>query len=334
MKVKSATLIAVLLLGSTFLVSAAPTSVRALNPNLVVNGSFENPVVTNPSGWNIYPGGIPGWSVFWAQADGATFTAGSPPVTYHRPAIANIELQHTGVGDIPSSWTAAQGSQYTELSSDWFGPGSATGPHEPASIGIYQDLSTTPGTIYTLAFAFSARPGWQDNTMFVSWNGLQVAFVSADGTHNSGNVWTYYSYKVFATGSTTRLNFTDDGIPDSYGTFLDAVSVTALSGSGGLSPGYWKNHSGWPAPYETDTLITTIFGSNAPGGTLLGALQLRGGGANALARQAVAALLNAASGPYPLTPNDVISMVTAAFNSGNANVINTLEGILDSYNNL
>ena len=56
-------------------------------------------------------------------------------------------------------------------------------------------------------------------------------------------------------------------------------------------------------------------------GTLAQAAGAKGGGANALARHAVAALLNSTNGSvdYKYSTQDVISMVQAAFASGDFN---------------
>src|SRR5262249_14433657 len=58
-------------------------------------------------------------------------------------------------------------------------------------------------------------------------------------------------------------------------------------------------------------------------------------GANALARSAAAALLNATHPrvAYPLTASQVISQVNTAF-AGTTNAMNTLRSTLDGYNNL
>src|SRR5262249_33009080 len=65
----------------------------------------------------------------------------------------------------------------------------------------------------------------------------------------------------------------------------------------GLSPPYWSQHTtAWAAPYTTGASFNTIFGvTQEPGLTLLAALQCTGGGTQALARQAVGALLSAAA---------------------------------------
>lgn len=90
----------------------------------------------------------------------------------------------------------------------------------------------------------------------------------------------------------------------------------------GCSTGFWKQEQHfelWPADYSTDDRFEEVFGVDVPGNpTLLQALQLKGGGLEALMRQSTAALLNAASAEvdFPFTPDQVIQMFQEAFDSG------------------
>ncbi len=89
----------------------------------------------------------------------------------------------------------------------------------------------------------------------------------------------------------------------------------------GCGQGYWKNHTDrWPVAYATTSDFDAVFGVNAftPDITLLQALKREGGGVNALARQAVAALLNAASPDvaYPTSVEQVIVTVQSALAGG------------------
>lgn len=93
-------------------------------------------------------------------------------------------------------------------------------------------------------------------------------------------------------------------------------------GAQGCTPGFWKNHpSAWgPTGHGPGDDFDAKFGVDLfdPNITLLEALNLGGGGVNALARAAVAALLNA-SHPgvdHPLTSAQVIAGVQAAALSG------------------
>lgn len=94
------------------------------------------------------------------------------------------------------------------------------------------------------------------------------------------------------------------------------------NGTQGCTPGYWKqdhHYDSWVG-YNPNDSFAAVFGV-AYGGTLAEAAAAKGGGANALARHAVAALLNSANGnvDYLYSTADVISMVQAAFASGDYN---------------
>jgi len=189
--------------------------------NIVVNGGFEEPLVTVEKNWNIFSSEeIPGWCVEWVPG----------PETYgdySRPEDAFIELQKNGV---PNGCTAAEGVQWAELDSDWDGPtGIING--EPASIKICQSLTTVPGEEYELRFCFSPRPNTDalDNVLVVRWDGTDVDTISLAGGDGECE-WTEYSYNLIATGCTTELEFADGGISNSLGTFLDDVRVFGPTG--------------------------------------------------------------------------------------------------------
>jgi len=185
--------------------------------NLVVNGGFEFPSVTNPQQWDIYPDGTAGlgWDIEWygGSGDFAGMT---------RPAKALLEL-HRGV----NSWSPQEGSQYAELDTDWFGPDN-TIEGEPSSVKISQSIPTNPGYRYEIKYSFSPRPNTPDtnNNLELSWNGTPVETHSATGGVNTE--WQSYTKEVITDSSNTVLAFTDLGTPDSFGTFLDNVSVKCL----------------------------------------------------------------------------------------------------------
>ena len=180
--------------------------------NLVVNGGFEVPVVDSSYGWDIYPSGTInlGWNVEWV---GSTTSFGGAT----RPTTANLEL-HRGV----NGWAHAEGQQHTELDSDWDGPGGSLN-NEPASVSIYQDISTLPGT-YRLHYSYSPRPGHADNHIQVYWGGVLVGNHSA-GDPGGNTSWTPVEIEVQAGAGTTRLEFREVGTADSMGMFLDDVQV-------------------------------------------------------------------------------------------------------------
>jgi hypothetical protein len=107
----------------------------------------------------------------------------------------------------------------------------------------------------------------------------------------------------------------------------------------GCGHGFWKNHPDKWSGYSPNQTVKSVFPA-APASienlTLLEGLKLGGGGANALTRQAVAALLNAAHPQvdYPLTTSQVIALVNGAFASGKRIYIESLKHTLDHFNNL
>ena len=169
--------------------------------SIVTNGSFERPVVDNCHDWDIF-NHIPGW---------------------HLARGPSIELQR-GV----NGWTPADGAQLLELDSDIDGPnGNMSGDN--ASSAIYQTLHTTPGQAYQLTLAFSPRPGVADNALEIVWDGTILDTLVASGVGLSNTDWHYHTYSVTATGDTTRLELGDRSVSDSLGTFVDDVSVTAVT---------------------------------------------------------------------------------------------------------
>lgn len=126
-------------------------------------------------------------------------------------------------------WTLAEGTHF-ELWWNYSGP-AAEGRqnleldgHQP--ITLHQDVNVLPGRGYVIRFAFSPRAGTEDNRLEVLWNGVSLDVLSANGVGLTGTNWTYHEYPVAATGATARLTFRALDIPDTYGTLLDAVSIT------------------------------------------------------------------------------------------------------------
>ncbi|KAF1714820.1 hypothetical protein CSC71_03400 [Pseudoxanthomonas sangjuensis] len=128
---------------------------------------------------------------------------------------------------------------------------------------------------------------------------------------------------------------------------LDKASFcysTPHEGVEGCTLGYWKvpkHHDSWPWPYTTGSSLQSAFGANAFNDTFLTALNYKGGpgidGAKRiLLKQAVASLLNAASGgvEFPLTTQQVIDMTTFALGSNDRDVMISLSATLDAYNNM
>jgi hypothetical protein len=130
---------------------------------------------------------------------------------------------------------------------------------------------------------------------------------------------------------------------------VPACDVPVETGEG-CTPGYWKTHSNaWGCGYTTKTKFFDVFTviTNYRGlpqkTTMLDALNQNGGGYNALARQAVGALLNACHNgvDYPYTPEEIKTAVVSMFNTGNATMgnktfinVDTLKNEFNRANNL
>lgn len=186
--------------------------------NLIQNGDFEVPEVTNSAKWQIFPSGTPGlaWTVEWV---GSTTEYNGLP----RPDPALVEYHENIMGP------AAHGDQYTELDSDWYGP-SSNQSGEPALVRIYQDIPTVPGKSYDLYYYFSPRPrtNGNENILYVKENGHLIHTVGpvAGG---STTQWTEYHDQFIADSDTTRIEFIGGGTDNSLGVFLDDVRLYPIN---------------------------------------------------------------------------------------------------------
>ena len=162
--------------------------ISTASAEFVVNGGFEAPAISNPS-FSTFQS-IPGWT-----------TAFGP----------GIEIQNHVAG------SPFEGNQFVELDSS-------------ANSGMYQDLATTVGQLYSLSFAYSPRPGIAANSngIDVLWGGALVSSIAQSGIGLSDTVWQVFRFDVFATSSTTRLQFNATGNSDSVGGYLDNVAVNAV----------------------------------------------------------------------------------------------------------
>jgi hypothetical protein len=103
------------------------------------------------------------------------------------------------------------------------------------------------------------------------------------------------------------------------------AATTQYAGGQGCTPGYWKNNASkkeavsW-VTYKPGEYFDTVFGVSflGPKVTLEEALELGGGGYNALARHAVAALLNStqSSISFHYATAEVIALVKEAESTG------------------
>lgn len=175
-------------------------------PNMIINGSFENPEPTDNGGtWQVYPdGSLTNWDV----------VSGS-----------GLEIQENAV---PGA-TAQDGNQLAELDSHV--------PGQPNS-AIQQIISTTPGQKYRLSFYQSPRPNNGPNTdnaialsvLVTSNSGVLVNQTVGQLTSGATTNWTLHTFDFVALDSQTTVRFTDAGSEqDTLGGYLDNVVVQKLN---------------------------------------------------------------------------------------------------------
>src|SRR5262249_4636774 len=108
----------------------------------------------------------------------------------------------------------------------------------------------------------------------------------------------------------------------------------------GCSQSFWKTHlAAWPTTHQPSDTVGSLFAGLPPriaSLTLLQALRTDGGGLNALTRQGIAAVLNAAHPEvdYPIPETGVVDMVNTAVASGDASTIASATMTLATFNGL
>ena len=166
--------------------------------NLLVNGSFEEPIVTNNSLWQKFAS-VAGWTIQNMANDSATTLEG------HRGWSGNA---------------AADGEQYVELDGDH-------------STKITQSVTTIPGATYELFWAFAPRHNIaaEQNQLSVFIDDILVA-TEGPATGSAGLTvedWTESSHVFVAASGSTDVMFADGGPSNSYGTFLDNAQLCLVA---------------------------------------------------------------------------------------------------------
>ncbi len=171
------------------------SSISPCNTELIINGGFEAPLVTDSNNWQLFPSGTEnlGWS---ADAAGTTTNG-------------NLEIQAGVFG-----WNAHSGNQFAEVDSD-------------KSMSYSQDLITVPGGIYTVTLWSSPRPGQSasENKTEVKAGATVLDIISEDGTSLSQTNWTEHTYTFTAATPITHFSLTDVGPSNGLGGLFDDVSV-------------------------------------------------------------------------------------------------------------
>ncbi|MBL4864639.1 MAG: cadherin-like domain-containing protein, partial [Rhodobiaceae bacterium] len=108
--------------------------------------------------------------------------------------------------------SASDGDRFVELNTD------PSNTFDDAA-DIYQNVETVDGAAYTLTFDLSPRQGYDAsvNRIEVLWDGVVVDTISLDGTGNSDNVWTSYTYTMTGDGDVSKLQFREAGADTSAG---------------------------------------------------------------------------------------------------------------------
>ena len=173
--------------------------------NLLVNGGFEEPVLSSASQFYDDDTQVPGWDLV---------------------AGAGIQLRR----DIPSALDSDQHFEFDSSSPD------------PTLSGttIAQTFTTVPGQRYQLSFYHSPRPfeSADNNTFEFTMN---VVDVSDNSTNLSASIssgaggssvtdvnWQQETYEFIASGNVTTLQFAYTGTQNRAGGLLDEITVVAM----------------------------------------------------------------------------------------------------------
>ena len=189
-------------LAMTLLMVMTLLSVRAsaTDEDLIVNGDFE--ANDDPSFPDVL---TDDWDSYQTPAPGGWMVANTFPDSANFPPALEI-------WDTLRGYSAASGTQNIELDGN-----------DPTTIS--QTPATVEGYCYELSYAWSPRPGWDDNQMKVYVDDLEVAYHSASGVGNSTTQWTWETLYFQAANSSITIAFAEVGPNDQRGMLLDAVSL-------------------------------------------------------------------------------------------------------------
>ena len=167
--------------------------------NLIENGGFEAPVLSNGTWSIISDSSILKWLVAWAAPLQPNGTLG-------------LEIQNNVAG------APFAGNQHAELDGDH-------------PVTIWQDVPTVPGKEYSFSFKYSPRPGvaLADNSLQVKIDGSVLgADIATDGTANGNTVWEDITRTFVATSATTKVEIYDNGTDSSLGGYVDNADLRCV----------------------------------------------------------------------------------------------------------
>jgi hypothetical protein len=172
-----------------------PTGAAAAGPNLLVNGSFEQPVVPAGQAYSILgPGALPGWTIV------------------------------RGTVSVHQDWQPAPGQGHQSLGLAGDHPGT-----------IEQSFATVPGQQYRFSgwishdYGDGVPEGRADVYLNVT---FFVQLYHNAPSSQTDMRWLPFSYAFRATGTSTSLRLVDvTGLSDRRGLVLDGLTVAAVDGS-------------------------------------------------------------------------------------------------------
>jgi hypothetical protein len=162
---------------------------------------------------------------------GALFMAGSATAqnllingSFEQPAFSYGTANYP-LPSIPGWTSTADFEVWNQLQ----GPGAAGNQYLELDVStcttISQTIPTDASKNYVVSLAFGARDGVADNRIEVLWNGTIIGSASADGTGQSGIVWTNYAYPAPGAAGTSTLEIRNVDTCDGVGSMLDNVAV-------------------------------------------------------------------------------------------------------------
>jgi len=205
----------------------------AANANMIENGSFEDPVTSD---WYVYQQVGEWWS-----SEGNT---------------TGIEIQRNGA--VSGVVFTQYGNQYVELDSDKDTERGGAYGAEFTNSTMAQLIDTDSGHNYDVSFFYMNRPGtsYDSHGIEVYWNGVLKYFIgdysnddydyrlddptsplasnSIDtyGKDDYFSIWHEFTFSVTGDGSGYSgydlLSFSAIGLDDSYGGFIDNVTMTPV----------------------------------------------------------------------------------------------------------
>jgi Protein of unknown function (DUF642) len=169
---------------------------------IILNGSFENPLVTSGSYTNFSAGStsITGWTVVGVDS-----------------ALTSGAFLQSGI-----TFQAQSGNQWLDLA--------GVTSNSNAS-GVRQDIATDFGQAYELSFYVgSATDGtfFFPTTVDLSINGGSRSSYFNPAAPTTMLDWELFTVPFTATGSITSLTFYNGAAPNNYNSALDNVSVTVV----------------------------------------------------------------------------------------------------------